>query len=300
MDTLKRLISLCFLLSGLPSPCVAVCTGETYTYNSSLTICYWLVLSEQTAQLSQDICVSEGGNLAYIPDQGALDTVNGLKTNAGHQFSPEFYIGYRVYGTVVYVWDTNIEPTFTPWKSGQPSTVSAECVVTFNLDGTWWDEACDTAYKAMCSDYSPKPGPSTTPQPTTITTTTTTSTTLHPTTTTTMTTTTTTPQSTSTTMSTTTPPNCVPCACYTNTTNNQTVEEFREEVRKKLLVDTSTLSSSIRKKTSASDPRPSAAAVGYVGIILLTMVFGGIILMDAGNIVRCGKVLVNLTKKIVP
>ncbi|XP_069141380.1 mucin-3A-like [Argopecten irradians] len=310
MDTLAIFVGSCLLLSGLSS--ALTCTGETYVYNNTLRICYWLVLSEQSAQQSEDKCVLQGGNLAYIPDQGALDTINTLKTNAGYQFTPEFFIGYKVYGNTVYIWDTNIEPTFTPWYGMQPSSVGDECVVTYNLDGTWWDESCDTSYKAVCSDYGPRQGPSTTtttttPQPTTTTTTTTTP---QPTTTTTTpqpTTTTTTPQPTTTTppntstitMSTATQQNCVPCPCYTNTTNNQTVEEFREEVRKNLLVDTSTLSSSIRKKTSASDPRPSAAAVGYIGIVLLSIVFGGIALMDAGNIVRCGKVIVKFSKKLV-
>ncbi|XP_060066251.1 integumentary mucin C.1-like [Ylistrum balloti] len=311
MDPLKLLVCVCFLLTGLSTPSETICSGESYEYNTSLTICYWLVLTEQSAQASEEQCIDEGGNLAYVPNQSALDTINTLRTNAGYQYTPEFYIGYKEYGSTVYVWDTNIEQNFKPWASGQPTSNTNECITVYNIDGTWWDEKCTTNYKAVCSDFGPRTGKSTTPQPTTTTTTTqqpttTTTTTPQPTTTTTTTpqlttTTTTTPQptTTTTTMPTTTQQNCIPCSCYTNTTHNKTVEEFREEVRKTLLVDTSTLSSSIRKKTSASDPRPSAAAVGYLGVVLMTVVFGGILLMDAGNIIRCGKAIVKLTKKLL-
>lgn len=75
------------------------------------------------------------------------------------------------------------------------------------------------------------------------------------------------------------------CQCTTPTnyiTANMTEEIQRlvDEIKRELTVDKSTLSSTTRKYISAEDPRPSAAAVGSLGIILLTVTFGGLIFQD--------------------
>lgn len=57
--------------------------------------------------------------------------------------------------------------------------------------------------------------------------------------------------------------------------------QSRIEVRKKLLtVNKSLLSSTIRKKESANDSRPSAKGIGAVGVLFIIFVFGGIVLLD--------------------
>ena len=59
-------------------------------------------------------------------------------------------------------------------------------------------------------------------------------------------------------------------------------------------MDTETLSKTIRKKISVSDDRTSSKSVGAVAIVLISLVFGTIIVLDANNLVRdivrrCGK-----------
>lgn len=56
------------------------------------------------------------------------------------------------------------------------------------------------------------------------------------------------------------------------------------------------LSSTLRRKTSAQDDRPSAQGIGYIGIAFLCAVFGGLILMDLGSLVsQFGILYRNLT-----
>ncbi|ESO86969.1 hypothetical protein LOTGIDRAFT_166704 [Lottia gigantea] len=62
-----------------------------------------------------------------------------------------------------------------------------------------------------------------------------------------------------------------------------TVEELLEELTRlqgNLTIDKQSLSATIRKKTSAVDNRPSAQSIGYVGVIILSTVFGLLILLD--------------------
>lgn len=64
---------------------------------------------------------------------------------------------------------------------------------------------------------------------------------------------------------------------------NLTAEVLDEmnKMKKELQVDKATLSSTIRRKTSALDPRPSSRYVGgTLAIVFTTMSFGGILLLD--------------------
>jgi hypothetical protein len=104
------------------------------------------------------------------------------------------------------------------------------------------------------------------------------------------TTTTTTESTTITTPSTSSQGNCTcPAGCvvkYNSTTYSQ--EELNAEItqmKKELEVEKSTLSSTIRKKTSADDPRPSAKTTGYFGIIIIVFVIGGIVALDFPTLV---------------
>lgn len=58
-------------------------------------------------------------------------------------------------------------------------------------------------------------------------------------------------------------------------------KEIAKNVSKELQVNKETLSSTIRSKTSAKDDRPSAAGIGYVGAVILSVIFGGILVLDA-------------------
>ncbi|KAJ8297574.1 hypothetical protein KUTeg_024105, partial [Tegillarca granosa] len=54
---------------------------------------------------------------------------------------------------------------------------------------------------------------------------------------------------------------------------------------------TGNLSSSIRKKTSAKDDRPSSTGIGSVGIVFFVIVFGGLILSDVTALYQHLKIL---------
>ena len=59
---------------------------------------------------------------------------------------------------------------------------------------------------------------------------------------------------------------------------------FKEKIRaiqQHLAVNTTTLSSYIRAKTSAQDNRPSAVSIGALGAGLLIAVFGLVLLIDS-------------------
>lgn len=60
----------------------------------------------------------------------------------------------------------------------------------------------------------------------------------------------------------------------------QQAEEQAKEIKAELTMDKTTLSSTIRKVTSARDNRPSATNMGFMGISCLVITFGMIILLD--------------------
>lgn len=60
----------------------------------------------------------------------------------------EYYVGYKVVNFKLVRLDGVIQ-TWAPWKSGEP-TGTGDCVSSFNIDGTFWDEKCTTPYQALC------------------------------------------------------------------------------------------------------------------------------------------------------
>ena len=73
-----------------------------------------------------------------------------------------------------------------------------------------------------------------------------------------------------------------PCICVA-TVVNRTEEEIRlliEAIQNNLTVNTKTLSATIRKKISIYDERPSAISVGFSGVVILSCLFGMLVLMD--------------------
>ncbi|XP_063419887.1 uncharacterized protein LOC134705045 [Mytilus trossulus] len=74
---------------------------------------------------------------------------------------------------------------------------------------------------------------------------------------------------------------------------NHTMEEWREilapvleKLEKELKVDTSNLSSTVNKLISAKDSRPSSQKLGMLGIVFLSLIVGGIILVDITSLPR--------------
>lgn len=59
-----------------------------------------------------------------------------------------------------------------------------------------------------------------------------------------------------------------------------------KELEKTLTVDKSNLSSLINKRISMKDDRPSARSIGYIGIVILSVVFVLILFIDVSSITR--------------
>jgi hypothetical protein len=55
-----------------------------------------------------------------------------------------------------------------------------------------------------------------------------------------------------------------------------TIAKLQEELK----VHTETLSSTIQSKTCAEDPRPSAKNIGIMGVVVLSVIFSLVFLMD--------------------
>ncbi|KAL8573377.1 hypothetical protein ACOMHN_032392 [Nucella lapillus] len=68
------------------------------------------------------------------------------------------------------------------------------------------------------------------------------------------------------------------------------LEEHKQEVKKELIVPTETLSATIRKKESAPDERPSSTSIGYLGVTMMVLVFGGLVLMDLTSLLTHVKI----------
>ncbi|ESO95099.1 hypothetical protein LOTGIDRAFT_160860 [Lottia gigantea] len=70
------------------------------------------------------------------------------------------------------------------------------------------------------------------------------------------------------------------CRCRKIEDDPDVIEEKLTEIKKNLTISIVKLSSSRRKKTSATDKRPSASSVGYVGVVILSVVMGLLVIQD--------------------
>lgn len=58
------------------------------------------------------------------------------------------------------------------------------------------------------------------------------------------------------------------------------VAEIKKNITRELAVNRTELSSTKRKLTSASDNRPSATLVGYIGVVIMVGIFSVFLLLD--------------------
>ncbi|KAL3860184.1 hypothetical protein ACJMK2_010342, partial [Sinanodonta woodiana] len=74
------------------------------------------------------------------------------------------------------------------------------------------------------------------------------------------------------------------CVCFTqtiwNVSNPSIVDEWVSNITKELLLERHSLSSTIRRKISATDIRKSAGFIGYVGVTVIVITLGTIVLSD--------------------
>lgn len=85
------------------------------------------------------------------------------------------------------------------------------------------------------------------------------------------------------------------CGCSSEGMTENEKAEFIGKILKELTKDKANFSLSRRRYISVMDERPSAQNVGVAGVILLTVAFGGIILLDLSTL---GRDLSNLKKNI--
>ena len=80
------------------------------------------------------------------------------------------------------------------------------------------------------------------------------------------------------------PSPCYEATTYINITNQEYIREAVENITKALYLDKTTTSAYVRSKTSAPDPRPSSATVGYFGIACIVTPFAFFLLIDLHSV----------------
>ncbi|XP_069141831.1 uncharacterized protein [Argopecten irradians] len=248
----------------------------------------------QHANASKAKCEEDDGTLAYIPNEAALTKISDFldsRLSGGWDF---IYLGYQTSAKrEIVIQGTTIVHSWMEWDIAhdQPNNNPGWCISIFTDTWKVHDTDCSVEMYALCStpyviDTTTNVSTASTAAFTTNLTTTTTTTSATNTSSTTM--SSTSISSTIITTTTTTTLSC--CNCHTAfiITEVNITEELQEQLdtlKKETKVDEENLSSTIRKKTSASDPRPSSAYVGYLGIGLLTVIFGGLFLLDLPSVV---------------
>ncbi|XP_021368404.1 uncharacterized protein LOC110460030 [Mizuhopecten yessoensis] len=238
-----------------------------------------MISSKQNAADSDEICKKDEGKLAYIPNKAALEVVMALMDASGD--SGVAYVGYTKFdANNLDIQGTGHLQSWYVWDSGQPGGTDQECIGVFDYTRKWHDYYCTQDTIAVCSTpFVPTTVPtteittdlSTTESTTVVTTEATTvidTTTCH-------------------------------CDCddspsfdiYPVVNITEELQAQLDTLRKETKVNEEMLSSTIRKRTSVRDPRPSSAYVGYLGIGLLTLIFGGIFVLDLPRVIIVFKTL---------
>ncbi|XP_061196575.1 serine-rich adhesin for platelets-like [Saccostrea echinata] len=291
---------------GLTNYCNGLGTNTLFYNESYGPVCFWVSTIKRNLTSAQTKCVDEGGSLAIVKDDSTNTAVNNFLDSVGRGNS-EVYIGYDVDTTSNYKLTTlsGQAQQYENFYAKNLNHADWHCVSLYLT--YWYAEKCDHSYYFLCSTI-PNRVPSniittesatTTESPATttksLTTTESTSSITEPTSPSTMLTATS-----STSQNCTCPEGCV--VRYTATINS--TEELNAkiaEIKKEIQVEKSTLSSSVRKKTSATDSRPSAKTFGFVGIIIITFVLGGIVALDFPMLIvglkKFGACAIKLIKK---
>ena len=72
-----------------------------------------------------------------------------------------------------------------------------------------------------------------------------------------------------------------------NNVSNKSIDEIRALIRKETILNKKSLKSHTNKKISASDERKSSKAMGYVGIVIISVMFSLVLLADFPLLVGC-------------
>ncbi|XP_060075008.1 mucin-2-like [Ylistrum balloti] len=171
----------------------SLCNVGALLYYNELygDICYWILslYASRNAEDSKTACMDQNGDLAFIPDQFALDIVMTLLfANDANVSGWYAYLGYRRVNastTFLAIDGTSLLQTWIPWDTlmGQPLQSSLQCIAINGATGLWHDMHCSNNIKAICStplstantttaNQEPTNTTTTTQEPTTTTTTT--------------------------------------------------------------------------------------------------------------------------------
>ncbi|XP_069142082.1 uncharacterized protein [Argopecten irradians] len=282
------------------------CGSTSWVYSDPVRgdICYWFESSLGSAESGNYKCESKGGKLAYIPNPAAFTYVLGVLDERNP--SGTAFVGYTKYDSALNLLEIQSSGQLQTWAEWETSTPIdyGDCVVIDMYSRKWRYHDCYQSSVAVCSPaYVHIPGTSSASSSTTTTVATTTTSMITSPTTSTITSPTTSTITSPTTSTITrtanheesTTSSLQDCKCQC--TNNYTIiinpiTNITKELQAKLdnlkqetMVDQEGLSSTLRKRTSASDPRPSSAYVGYLGVTLLSLIFGGILLLDLPRLI---------------
>uniref|UniRef100_A0A8W8M1W3 C-type lectin domain-containing protein n=1 Tax=Magallana gigas TaxID=29159 RepID=A0A8W8M1W3_MAGGI len=303
----------CLALSKKAS--VSLC-GNNVTVLRVSARCYWMIQKPLNFTDAQRRCQDEGGILAEIPDKDAQEAIN---EKFPFFWYPHIWIGVNdIEKENNFVNMLNEAVIYTKWNSSEPNNVDqhfnndSDCVKISS--GFWHDASCSNTFPALCSkgqtivsqtneqttalgstrlttkeqfresetsvqtsiqsaETDPQSVPQTSWQAISS------------------------EQTTDTTSPVSQERECkCPCSRMKNLVIIKNEEELLtkiDNIKKELAVKKSLLSSSIRKKTSAVDPRPSASIVGgTISVVIIATVVGLIILSDLTRVINfCWKII---------
>ncbi|OWF44023.1 uncharacterized protein LOC110458819 [Mizuhopecten yessoensis] len=226
-----------------PTTAGSKCPINAQRYNHhGQVICYWLLVATARIQnQAYDTCLQQGGQLPIIPNSEANEVVVDLISTSNANI---FYLDYTVNYTSGKIMTSSGSPQ--DWNNGINTTQpNGPCVVT-NGNGTWSSSVCDVStYNGVICSACKGGGAS---------------------------------------CYTHSKNYCGPCSCPNYIVNQVDITEKLQrkldDLRRATSVNKKNTSRTLRRITCASDPRPSSAAMGYLGASVLTVVFGGFILLD--------------------
>ncbi|XP_062601632.1 uncharacterized protein LOC134263313 [Saccostrea cucullata] len=247
--------------------CNDILASKLHVFPDSSTACFWLSLMAMNFTDTEAQCQKDQGYLAYIPDSTVYDTVLSLIQQFGDTSSTaNYFLGYTEWAGYLYSL-SGILIQYSNFHSSQPDRESEMCIMMSGSEGYYYDVLCSNRIYGVCSSLFNSASSADTTTEGVITT------------------------EISTALSTYHNSECI-CSCPVtydlNPKVNLTAEQEAEilEIKQNLTVEKSTLSSSVRRRTSAPDDRKSSQAMGFLGVCFLTFTFGLVVLADCSRIIN--------------
>ncbi|XP_033743910.1 secretory phospholipase A2 receptor-like [Pecten maximus] len=232
--------------------------NDIYNYSSNECLMHYRFAEHVVLNWTQgnENCANIPGRLVHMTS----DIESFLNEKMADITTTSFWIAARPYKEDIFYWlDGSVNDMNDTWAPGEPNRLSENCVFVQGNEGSWLDIDCHGNFSFICEKNAYPYDPSL-----------------------------------STTSSNQDSTNAFDCTCRCSRLGkrlivNMTLEELQfavAQLKRELAVNKSTLSSVIRRKTSAGDQRQSAAIMGYVGTAIICVVIGLVIITDVPLIVR--------------